>query len=350
MAAEAVAALALNVALAQLLERWGAEAILTAGVGLGEVSAACIAGAVAFVDAVNLLAAGPDGSRACELTDRNREPRLRVVSGSTGQLVTQDAATTDYWRSIDWEVTAVDRAVETLLENRAEVLLHLGAESNVWDAARQRLDAPARVLLGGLPEGACPWRHVLHQLAELYARGTPVNFQAFDRDYSRRRVELPTYPFQRKRFWSEPARVALSGKYPSRDPCLHEGPHPVLGRRIHTALQPEQIVYETILDTRSPLLPAESDPDQPCTVGESVFQEMADAAATVAMQANDVQLDSLVTHEPLVLKPQRLRIVQLALLPDRENAYRLEIFSRDGSEANNPQTWQQHVSARLLIQ
>ena len=44
---------------------------------------------------------------------------------------------------------------------------------------------------------------MLGSLARLYTRGVAVDWAGFDRDYSRRRVSLPTYPFQRQRFWVE---------------------------------------------------------------------------------------------------------------------------------------------------
>ena len=48
---------------------------------------------------------------------------------------------------------------------------------------------------------------MLATLAELYVRGVPVDWAAFDRPYPRRKVSLPTYPFQRERYWHEDADV-----------------------------------------------------------------------------------------------------------------------------------------------
>ena len=347
LAAEAVAALALNTALANLFRRWGAEVTLTSGVGAGEVSAACIAGALRLDDAIALLSANPGARRRYELTSTGAEPSIRVVSGTTGQVVTKDTATSEYWQSIDWTSADADCAVDTLIENRAEVLLQLGAESDEWDAAQGGVNEPTQVFLGGLSGNACPWRHVLHQLAVLFARGTPVDWRATDQDYPRRRVELPTYPFQRKRFWSQPAPIALSGKYPSCDARLQEGIDPRLGRRIQLAHQPDQIVYEVVLDISSPLLDGEAGADEPRTVAESALCELARAAAQAATETEDFQPDDVTAHEPLVLKPHRSRVVQIALLPEEEQVFRLEISSRDAAPQKNPHPWTHHVSARL---
>ena len=42
---------------------------------------------------------------------------------------------------------------------------------------------------------------MLATLAALYVRGVPLDWAAFDRPYPRRKVSLPTYPFQRERYW-----------------------------------------------------------------------------------------------------------------------------------------------------
>ena len=42
---------------------------------------------------------------------------------------------------------------------------------------------------------------MLDGLANLSLRGVPVDWSAYDRDYPRRKVSLPTYPFERQRYW-----------------------------------------------------------------------------------------------------------------------------------------------------
>jgi acyl transferase domain-containing protein len=42
---------------------------------------------------------------------------------------------------------------------------------------------------------------MLTSLARLYVRGVHVDWERLDRGFPRRRVVLPTYPFQRQRYW-----------------------------------------------------------------------------------------------------------------------------------------------------
>ena len=56
--------------------------------------------------------------------------------------------------------------------------------------------------MGALPaQGARRLEQILEGLAALYVLGVAVDWAGFDRDYVRRRVVLPTYPFQRQRYW-----------------------------------------------------------------------------------------------------------------------------------------------------
>jgi acyl transferase domain-containing protein len=48
---------------------------------------------------------------------------------------------------------------------------------------------------------------MLTSLGALYARGVSIDWHGFERDYVRRRVALPTYPFQRQRYWVEAPRA-----------------------------------------------------------------------------------------------------------------------------------------------
>src|SRR5207302_4907198 len=53
----------------------------------------------------------------------------------------------------------------------------------------------------------CTERSAMEQLAEvvatLYINGVTPDFAAFDRPWQRRKLALPTYPFQRQRYWVE---------------------------------------------------------------------------------------------------------------------------------------------------
>ena len=51
------------------------------------------------------------------------------------------------------------------------------------------------------------WATMLEALARLYVAGVSIDWRAVDAGFSRRRLALPTYPFQRRRCWLEPDEI-----------------------------------------------------------------------------------------------------------------------------------------------
>lgn len=67
------------------------------------------------------------------------------------------------------------------------------------------------------------WKTLLTHLSRLYQQGAVIDWQEFHRPYAQQRLELPTYPFQRQRYWSElaergaqPTPLASVASAPSR--------------------------------------------------------------------------------------------------------------------------------------
>ncbi|MDH3719718.1 MAG: methyltransferase, partial [Planctomycetota bacterium] len=86
-----------------------------------------------------------------------------------------------------------------------DVFLEIGPKPVLTALGRQCLGqaVPQNELLWlpTLRPGQDDWSQILQTLAELYLHGAEVDWEGFDQDYSRRKLPLPTYPFQRQRYW-----------------------------------------------------------------------------------------------------------------------------------------------------
>ncbi|MEK7325473.1 MAG: hypothetical protein AAB217_09490, partial [Chloroflexota bacterium] len=65
----------------------------------------------------------------------------------------------------------------------------------------------AGLWLPSLRDGRSDWEQMLESLSALYVRGANVNWAGFDKPYSRQRLPLPTYPFERLRYWTDAAQA-----------------------------------------------------------------------------------------------------------------------------------------------
>jgi acyl transferase domain-containing protein len=93
--------------------------------------------------------------------------------------------------------------METLHQQGYEVFLEIGAQPTLLGMGRYCLPEGVGVWLPSLYQGRKDWQQILQSLGALYVRGVSVDWSAFDRDYPRRRLQLPTYPFQRQRYWAD---------------------------------------------------------------------------------------------------------------------------------------------------
>jgi phthiocerol/phenolphthiocerol synthesis type-I polyketide synthase E len=158
-------------------------------------------------------------------------PRIPMVSNLTGTWLTEAEATDPtYWTRHMLGTVRFSDGVRTLLEAPGRVLLEVGPGQTLGAFVRQRADAAeAQVPVIGSMRYAYDRRDdqavLLDALGRLWLAGVAPDWKAFRGDEIRRRVPLPTYPWERQRYWIEAPR---GGAAPS--PAL-----PAFGRRADPA-------------------------------------------------------------------------------------------------------------------
>ena len=205
---------ALEYALAALWRSWGIMPAVVVGHGVGEYVAACIAGVFNLEDGLRLIAARArllqTLSRARELQAFERttaevaytRPRISFMSSATGQLVEGAVlAQAEYWRRHGWEAVPSAVAVETLPAQGYTLCVEISPHPTLLEMTERCGPEAGSVWLPSLRRGRDDWQQMLESLGALYVHGVEVDWLGFDHDYPRRRLALPTYPFQRKRFW-----------------------------------------------------------------------------------------------------------------------------------------------------
>ncbi len=137
-------------------------------------------------------------------------PQIPFVSNLTGRWVT-DAQATDphYWaRHLREGVRFADGVGELLRAAPGSVLLEVSPGQTLAPLARQHPAAGANggtVVISTLLEGREHREAALTALGRLWLEGVTVDWAGFYSGQTRRRVALPTYPFEKKRYWIEPA-------------------------------------------------------------------------------------------------------------------------------------------------
>ena len=137
-------------------------------------------------------------------------PRIPYLSNLTGTWI-EPAQATDpaYWvRHLRDTVRFADGTAE-LLRDRSRVLLEVGPGRSL--ASLIRSAAPDRTVVTTLRHpheaGGDP---LPNAVARLWLAGVRIDWTGFHAHERRRRVPLPTYPFERQRFWLEPSPLRLA--------------------------------------------------------------------------------------------------------------------------------------------
>ncbi|MBD2482708.1 type I polyketide synthase [Planktothrix sp. FACHB-1365] len=128
-------------------------------------------------------------------------PKIRMISPITAQPIQAEIATPEYWcNQIQQPVRFAD-SIKTLDHQGYKVFVEVGPQSLLLAMGRECLDPGVGVWLTGASSDGSDWLQLLQNLATLYLQGVPVDWQGFDRDYPRNWQLLPTYPFQKQRYW-----------------------------------------------------------------------------------------------------------------------------------------------------
>jgi len=142
-----------------------------------------------------------------------RAPVRSFVSTVTGRPITA-AETTDpaYWARHARATVEFSKAIQCLKDQGYDLFLECGPRSTLCSLARQQFtpDHPCTAIptFADTPENNTEWATLLFALGSLWQNGVSIDWDAFYAHEERRRIPLPTYPFERQRFWVDPAPVA----------------------------------------------------------------------------------------------------------------------------------------------
>jgi acyl transferase domain-containing protein/SAM-dependent methyltransferase/acyl carrier protein len=131
------------------------------------------------------------------------EPKLDVVSNLTGQLLRAGEVSGAYWKRHAREAVRFADAVRTAAAQGCRFFIEIGPAPILTGMAAECLAGGDSVLIPTLRRGRSDLEQTFAALGRVYAGGARVDWKGFEQGTRRSVVSLPTYPFQRERFWPE---------------------------------------------------------------------------------------------------------------------------------------------------
>jgi myxalamid-type polyketide synthase MxaB len=262
---------------------------------------------------------------------RFREPSIELISNATGRPVRAELTDPSYWARHVRNPVRFAAGMTTLASQGCDVYLELGPQPTLLGLGRQSVPETGAAWLPSLRRQRGDWQQMLESLATLFVRGAQIDWTGLDQGHARRKVELPTYPFEHQRYaLPKPSRGHRNGSEP---------PHPL----VETVLQ-SPLVKETVFATpiSAELFPYLADHR---VRGEVV----APAACYLAMMLNGAgrlgyaacRTEEVFFVAPLVLGEHEERTLQSVL--DSEGSFKIISLGPN----NSPGEMVTHVSGRL---
>ncbi len=210
---------AFEYALGKLLEEWGIQPQSMVGHGVGEYTAACLAGVLTLEDTLSLVALRgrlmqemSDGKMdlemmVAEFTDaigkvKFNQPGIPYVSNLTGQYITvEECSDPEYWVRHLCETVEFAGGIGELVDGEEGVIVEAGPGRVLSTSVIQGGVARTVVNLVRHPNEDVPdHTYLLGKLGHLWQAGVKINWQGLHAGKERRRVSLPGYPFEVQHF------------------------------------------------------------------------------------------------------------------------------------------------------
>ena len=252
------------------------------------------------------------------------EPRIAVVSNVTGGLVSSELTDPGYWVDHVRQAVRFLDGVRTLEREGVTRFLELGPDAVLTAMARQTLaedHESEAVFAAALRARKAEPETFAGFLAQAHIAGVPVDWAAFYAATGARRVDLPTYAFQRERYWLSPG----TGTGDLTAAGLGRLDHPLLAAAVQLADRDEWLFTGRLSQDSAPWVRDHVVLGMVIVPGTALVE----LAATAGRHVGCPVVEELVLEAPLVLHDKAAAQLQVTLGESDEDGRReVAVYSR----------------------
>ena len=268
-------------------------------------------------------------------------PRLRLISNLTGQVTSAaQISQPAYWRRHIRETVQYAASMQTLADAGCKVFLEIGPNPVLLGLGRGCIEPDGALWLASMRSGRDDWAELLASLSQLYVHGVDVDWAGFDRDYPRHKVSLPTYPFQRERYFVD--RKIQRAERTETTRALHP-----LAERLIDSPSLKEIVFETGLSAASHRFLNDHRVFGRIIFPATGYLESVRAAAHLGLGGGNWAVENMVIGEALALEDTETKRLQVVLSHTGDGAAGFQVFSAAKDAGSPKSSWRLHASGSL---
>lgn len=161
-------------------------------------------------------------------------PRIPLISNLTGRTLGPEVIpSATYWRRHAREPIRFASGMYALAEQGYEIFIEIGPNPILLGMGKRCIQQTVITWLPSLQQGQGNWQTLSAGVAALYTQGVEVDWTGFYQGYHRHKISLPTYPFERQRYWFDSCALGNDRSVCSTEASdFSKGFHPLLGRRL----------------------------------------------------------------------------------------------------------------------
>jgi amino acid adenylation domain-containing protein len=269
------------------------------------------------------------------------EPLIPLVSNLTSKIAGNEITSSEYWRRHVRQPVRFADSIQTLAQQGANVIIEIGPKPVLIAMGRQCLPDHEGLWIPSLKPDHDDWRQLLSGLGELYTHGVIADLSTLDRNQSRCRVPLPTYPFQRQRFW-------INAREVDRQAVLQDessDAYPLIGKQLNFA-NSQKIRFQSHINVDAPTWVKDHRVFQTLILLGAAYLEMALEAGKAISKSERIKLTDVILLQPLIVPDDGQQLtMQTVLFPEKRDVWTFEIFS----QAFNENQWKLHTSGKLSV-
>ncbi|MGW7825248.1 type I polyketide synthase, partial [Streptomyces puniciscabiei] len=268
----------------------------------------------------------------------HRRPVLPAVSTLTGRVADDDWASPGYWVRQVRDAVHFHVAVRTAAtELGVTRFLEIGADPVLTGLIQTT--APDTTAVATLREGCDECASVLTALAEMFVRGATTDWSAVFAGTAARHTDLPTYAFQRHRYWLDASRPASD----ARGLGLGVAGHPLLGAAVAVAGSDNVLLTARLSVSTTPWLADHLVGGLAVVPGTALVE----LAVQAGLRVDCDHLDELTLQAPLVLPEHGAAQVQVLIDAATDDGHRtVRVYSR-AEDAEVEQAWTLHATGTV---